>query len=244
MSIKFEKNNDQYWFESDNLKIEFSNPHVQEHDEYGYAKDYRSILYYYYTVKGFIKDKNKWKNIFTVNTYDSPNIITFKEMINFLLNNKIDLEKCQKQELINGDIQYINYMDTGSLSEDYYSITYSFSKETNRRKNERFDITIGKPITNLSQEKITLTFNQLTKKELKTIAECINAFITYTIDKSREKIIARNKEALDSWKIENGKLYKMVSGTEFVYSKKAGSHNMNLKPEDVEIIVKQIKEGE
>lgn len=33
-------------------------------------------------------------------------------------------------------------------------------------------------------------------------------------------------------------------GTEFVYSKKAGSHNMNLKPEDVEIIVKQIKEGE
>ena len=218
MSIKFEKNNDQYWFESENLKIEFSNPSVQEHDEYGYAKNYKSILYYYYTVKGFIKDKNKWRNIFTVNTYDFPNIITFKEMLDFIIDNKIDLEKCQKLELMNNNIQYINYMDTGSLSEDYYAITYSFEKETNRRKNERFDITIGKPVTNLSQEKITLTFNQLTKKELKTIAKCVNEFIDYTIDKSHEKIIDRNKESLSSWKSENGKLYRMIPDTESVES--------------------------
>ena len=33
-------------------------------------------------------------------------------------------------------------------------------------------------------------------------------------------------------------------GTEFVYSKKAGSHNMTLKPEDVEAILREIKEGE
>ena len=33
-------------------------------------------------------------------------------------------------------------------------------------------------------------------------------------------------------------------GTEFVYSKKAGSHNMTLKPEDVETILREIKEGE
>jgi len=33
-------------------------------------------------------------------------------------------------------------------------------------------------------------------------------------------------------------------GTDFVSSKKAGSHNMNLKPEDVEVIIRQIKEGE
>ena len=33
-------------------------------------------------------------------------------------------------------------------------------------------------------------------------------------------------------------------GAEFVYSKKAGSHNMTLKHEDVETILREIKEGE
>ena len=50
--------------------------------------------------------------------------------------------------------------------------------------------------------------------------------------------------------IKNGKPTIVIlntvkgAGTKFVYSKKAGSHNMNLKPEDVEVIINEIKEGE
>ena len=33
-------------------------------------------------------------------------------------------------------------------------------------------------------------------------------------------------------------------GSEYVYSKKVGSHNMNLTPEEVEIIMNEIRAGE
>ena len=34
------------------------------------------------------------------------------------------------------------------------------------------------------------------------------------------------------------------AGSEFVYSKKAANHNLTLKPEDTELIMQQIREGE
>lgn len=209
MNIKFENKNDLYSFESENIKIEFNEPRVQAWDEFGSCTTEKDILYYYYTVTAYTKEKKKWNKFFELGTYDFPEIITFKNILKAYINKEIDFYDYQKDDLTDDRFHFTHTIDTRQLCEDFYSVTHSVIKEEDEIKNEHYNVVVGKPFGYNGDEMINVSLNLLTKEDVEEIYKCVNGFIEYSIKKTHEINVKRNKEALASWKIIDKKLYEM-----------------------------------
>ena len=207
MIIKRYEKEDKFSFYSDNVKVEFSNPSIQAHDDYGYCRDEKWILYYYYTVTVWVKEKKYWKKLFTLYPYDFPEILSFKNILKYFIDG-VKLEEYQKIYHKNGT--WYNYnLDTGNLVEDMYSVQHSFFDSQGEKKQENYTITVGKPFDYYASNSISVGINYLSKQDLIEIYNCVSDFVEYSICKTNELIIERNRESLASWKYENGKLYEM-----------------------------------
>ncbi len=208
--IKFYVENDKYGFKSEHFKVEFSDPRMQAHDDSGYVKDESDILYYYYGVCGYVKNKKEWVPLFEAMAYDFPGIFGFKSMLEAFINDTVKLKSYQKNTSKDTDrIWYTYNVDNGIFVEDYYSVTNEKIYDGNKFVTSMFSITVGEALSYGGDEIKSLTFRGLKVKDLKEIVKCINAFVKYSIDSRNEEVIAREKADIASWKVEDGKLYKM-----------------------------------
>lgn len=208
--IKYERNENIFSFQSENLKVEFSEPRVQAHDEYGACKNEKDILYYYYNVSvQSKKDNGKWKILFSVNTYDFPEILNFKVMLEAMLN-EVKIEDYQKADCGEGHIWYTYYLDSCPLCEDYYAISHSILKdEHNDIERDSYTVTVGKALDYSCSEVQSMNFGNLTRTDLNEIYECVKDFVQYSIDETHRINKERDLQGLNAFKIEDGKLYEM-----------------------------------
>ena len=209
MDIRFENVENIFSIFSDGLKIEFKEPEIQAFDDYGYCKNENGILYYYYGVDAYIKSNRKWKKVLDIRTYDFPNLINFKKILDGFISRDIKIDNYQNNACNDGLIWYTYNLDTNGLGEDFYSVSHQYLEENGNKEKEFYNVAIGKSLLINSNEVLGVTFNNLSYDELKVIYECVKGFIQYSIDRHNKIIIARNKVGLSSWKIENSKLYKV-----------------------------------
>ena len=212
MSLKNYRNGNKFGFTNGNIKIEFREPSIQAHDEYGYVKGPRDILYYYYSVVGYAKTEysKKWKEIFSIHTYDFPHILSLKAMLEAFIEKPINRDEYQKLECSNFGTYYSYNMETGFVSDDAYSLTHTIFVNGDGSEKSTYSLSVGKgcsSYTNVSL--VNLTLNHLTRKELCKIYECVKGFVKYTCDVANERIRDYVTKDLMSWKISDGKLYQM-----------------------------------
>ncbi len=222
MNIKFHSEADKYSFESENMKIVFSEPNIQAWDEYGYCKNSKGILYYYYSVEAFIKKNNKWKEFFELGTYDFPQILVFEEMLKIILSGLRNPEDYQKVVVNEEENHYwlLKTYDLGAFSDDYYAVKHEIYMEHGVKEKESYSVIVGKPFDIHCDEVQSLEFKQLSKGDLEVIYRCICGFINYTIQKHNDRAVEYNKSEIQSWFISEGKLYKMTedgTGIDSVY---------------------------
>ena len=208
--IKYERNEDRFSFESENLKVIFSEPRIQAHDEYGACRDEKDILYYYYGVEVWSKkDSNKWKLLFELGTYDFPEILNFKSMLEVLLEGNINIRNYQRADCGEGHVWYIYHLDSSPLCEDFYTITHTILKEDGKLHHENYAVTVGKALDYSCSEVQSVSFGNLSKQDLETIYKCVKEFVDYSVEEAHNIIVERDKNGLDAFKIESGKLYEM-----------------------------------
>ena len=209
MGIKFERVKDVFSICSDKIKVEFSEPQIQAHDDYGYCKNENGILYYYYDVDIYTKLNKKWKKMLEIDTYDFPNLINFKKILDLFISRDIDVNNYQKN-FYNDEVICSTYnLETNGLGEDFYSVTCQYLENDGVKEKEYYNVTIGKSLFIDSSEVLGVTFNNSSYEELKTIYECVNGFIQYSIDNKNKIIIESNKKEINAWKIQGSKLYKL-----------------------------------
>ena len=203
-NFKFIKTEDnRFRWESDFMVLEYSEPSIQAFQEYLPVKDFKDIMYYYYTVKIFKKiDNSKEILVSERYVYDFPCIDELKWIIEHQLNNNPTIDG-QKIEYKSGDIRYRETFETeGFACEDFYSISKS-TDENN--KNERYSIYIGTTYDangDLTSNGIRTPY--INKHDLKELLKCVDGFIQYSIDKNNNSL----KELEDCFKIKGNKLYE------------------------------------
>lgn len=207
--VIFKNKKDVFYFQSNNIKVKFSNPIIQSYDEYGACKTERGILYYYYDLTVYIKNNKTWNTLFNLHTYDFPAITTFKMFLEYITNNKPEKTKYQKEDL--GDNNYLlsRTLEMDFLCEDYYSVTHYIREEQEKEISESFDIVIGKPFDYNREEMVTVSFKNLSKEDIETIINCVDSFIKYSIENNTQTVRKRNKRHIKSWKIRERKLYQI-----------------------------------
>lgn len=211
MSIKSYTKKNKAGFYSDAFKVEFSDSYIQGWDEDAYCKNQNDILYYYYFLNVFRKDESseKWKKFFNVYIHDFPAILNFKELLEYFINDKIEVDRYQKDVVENRT--YYSYCTDrhSSFAEDFYTISHSFCiDEENERCQDFYDIDVGGWNPPYYGSVMNVRFTSLDKEDLKTIYNTIVSFINISIKKHNELIVKRNKTSLNSWLVTEGKLYQ------------------------------------
>ena len=159
-NFKFIKTEDnRFRWESDFMVLEYSEPSIQAFQEYLPVKDFKDIMYYYYTVKIFKKIDNS-KEILVSERYvsDFPCIDELKWIIEHQLNNN---------PTING--QKIEYKHMVEFIREQYKIGLKRRKELkskirafNKRIKKLQELAATQEIEYLAKEKQISTFFQLT----------------------------------------------------------------------------------
>lgn len=203
-NFKFIKTEDnRFRWESNFMILEYSEPSIQAFQEYLPVKDFKDIMYYYYTVKIFKKiDNSKEILVSERDVYDFPCIDELKWIIEHQLNNNPTING-QKIEYQSGDVRYKETFESeGFACEDFYSISKS-TDENN--KNERYSIYIGTTYDDNGD----LTSNgirtpHINRIDLKELLKCVDSFIQYSIDKNNNELEKLN----DKFIIKDDKLYE------------------------------------
>ena len=203
-NFKFIKTDDnRFRWESNFMVLEYSEPSIQAFQEYLPVKDFKDIMYYYYTVKIFKKiDNSKEILVSERDVYDFPCIDELKWIIEHQLNNNPTING-QKIEYKSGDIRYRETFETeGFACEDFYSISKS-TDENN--KNERYSIYIGTTYDDngdLTSNGIRTPY--INEHDLKELLNCVDSFIQYSIDCNNNAL----KKLNDKFIIKGNKLYE------------------------------------
>lgn len=208
--IKTYINDNKYTIESEKIKVEFSNPSIQAHDEYGYLMGEKSILYYYYTVETYIKKGKHWKKMFSTNAYDFPGILDFKEILKSFIEG-IPSSRYQK-DVLEKSSGYTcrNYtLKVGGLVEDYYLLNHQIIMENSKEISNEYTLTIGNALDYRAYEVESVTFNCLSLKDLEKIYEIVSDFVKFSIDSENKKNKAYNNKCINSWRYVDGKIYQM-----------------------------------
>ena len=203
-NFKFIKTEDnRFRWKSNFMVLEYSEPSIQAFQEYLPVKDFKDIMYYYYTVKIFKKIYNSKEILVSERyVYDFPCITQLKWIIEHQLNNNPTING-QKIEYESGDIRYRETFESeGFACEDFYSISKSTDKNN---KNEKYSIYIGTTYNNngdLTSNGIRTPY--INRNDLKELLKCVDSFIQYSIDKNNNEL----KESENCFKIKGNKLYE------------------------------------
>lgn len=219
---KFTQFKDKYTWSNGEIKLQFSKPSIQSHDEYTYLEDEKGIMYNYYTVKIFKnvcvdydnktdKPIYKWKVVTKRLAYDFPTICQLKWILNHVLYELNPVISGQKHEYRSGKVKYSNTFRTeGFACDDFYEIT-KFADENN--ENPNYVLYIGCTFDSqgdLNSEGIRTPYTH--EDDVKELLKCVEGFIKYTIDKHNEGVKKYIKEQSSNKIIRNGKLYQYNDG--------------------------------
>lgn len=219
---KFTQQKDKCTWSNGEIKLQFSDPSIQPHDEYSYLKDEKGIMYYYYTVKifknvwvGYDDKASKsiygWKLVAKRSTHDFPTIEQFKPILKHALHELNPTIDGEKHEYMSGDIEYSKTLHTeGFACDDFYEIT-KFVNENNEIVNYilYFGCTFSSQ-GDLNSEGIRTPY--VTEDDVKELLKCVEGFIQYSIDKHNNEVREYIKEQTSNKVIKNGKIYEYEKG--------------------------------
>ncbi len=203
--FKFKRTGNLFSWESDNRKIEFSEPAIETSSQKPEISSVKEIMYYYYKVRIYTKNR-KWKKINEVSVYDFPSIDALKNMITFMLKDLDIIKDGQKIEMIDGDYLYRYTLDSlGFIGEDYYEITKEYNP--NIKKNY-YSVFIGCPFDFQGDVEFSgIKLTNITEEDIIELLNCVENFIQFSIDEYNEGMKKYIKNSLDSIKITQNKIY-------------------------------------
>lgn len=216
--FQYNKKNKKINWQNDEIKVEFSEPSIQAHDEYKLIESTEDILYYYYTIKIFNKrqtkkDKYKWHLVYSKFIYDFPAILEFRKMLNFFITLN-PVEQGQKVEYQDKTIKYQYSLNTSGFfnaNEDYYEL----KKETDEKgENPIYTLYIGGAIGDeIDITTTVIRIPRITQEEIQELLKCIDSFIDFSIKKENKKTekLVKKKTELEIKKVEEYKLYEYKS---------------------------------
>ena len=193
-------------WEDDSVRLEFSNPSIQSHNEYLKIKNTEDIMYYYYDVKIFKKRDGKCELVCKRYTYDFPCILELQWILNYQLNNKVTKEDGQKIKYSNGEIMYKRTLETeGFACDDFYEITRIDSESEDDDNCFRYVVYCGTTYDfNGDLNSLGIRTPYVKESDIKELLKCVNEFIQYSIDENNKEV----KIFKQSFEIIGNKLYK------------------------------------
>lgn len=214
MNFKFSHNKDNFIWEGDNVRVVFSDPSFQPHDEYGYVKSIKNILYNYYNIDIFKKSESskKWKLVVSKRAYDFPQIIPFIENLDKMLH--IDIKSLKHIKLDRKEENMVlyttNFQSVDFLYDDFYNVQKVVVEEDNEIISERFSLYIGCAI-DIQGSNTTegIWIDNLNVKDVEELYSCVTSFMNYSIKKYNQRTKKYLNRLLHSYKIVGNKLYQM-----------------------------------
>lgn len=199
---KFIRNNNEFIWTNDIIKLQFSKPLITRWNEFkpGNIKE-NGIHHYFYEVKIFNKiysgypNNNdelmyKWRTVSKRNTLDFPKIEELQVLLNYIL--KLNpVKNGQKIKYIHDKIEYRETINTeGFACDDFYEIT----KITNDKGLEpKYNLYMGCTFDFVGDCNSTgIRIEYLTEEDVKELLKCVNSFIDFSIDESNKEIEKHN----------------------------------------------------
>lgn len=186
----------------ENIKIEFSEPHIQEDDNVLFVNNIEQILYYYYnlTVYSKNKDSNKWKKMWTAYAHDAPAIFAIPQMINDLMKDDFDSDVWQKQQFSSreGQVHVMSksYDSFSLFNEDDYCLKrLVVFDENGNNESDEYRFFVGKSDDITSYISSGLLLRRLKKKDIIRLKKTAEEFIEKSIavyNQNMEKYIKKN----------------------------------------------------
>lgn len=210
-NFEFKQVDDTFRWESDFLRLEFSNPSVQGFSDFTNLTDEKEILYYYYTVKIFKKiadwdeednDVSEWELVSERFTHDFPMIRQLKWLLEYQLKDNPVVDG-QKIKYTNGNVRYAKVMETdGFACDDFYEIRKSVDASGG---DERYIVYCGTTFDFQSDLNSTgLRTPYVKRSDIEELLTCVTSFIGYSLEE-------HNKEAqllASCYEVKNGKIYE------------------------------------
>ena len=228
-TYKFEQVGDKILWYNNDIMLEFSNPSFQASDEYGYVKNTKSIIYFYYNVciyKHIISDYKEiyddngeyiddeeiwiWEKVIEKHTYDFPTILQLEHILELIIDKKIDVKTTgEKHEYLNGEIEYSRtFCSEGFACDDFYEIT-KYVRPSNNTSS--FIVYIGCSFDVQSDKNsVGIRTPYITYGDLCQLQTCVKKFLKYTIDIHNEDTFSCNKVYMESFYVKNNKLYELA----------------------------------
>lgn len=199
-----------YIWKGSDIKVVFSKPSIQAYDDFGSIDTEDDILYFYYNISIFAKNKNKkhgkkWTPIVSYNVSDFPEIFTIRDVIKRILNNEIPENEYQKSPCyfhgeVLEDAYYMEYhcsLFCGFFIEDAYDITHTIMYDDDK-KHEWFDLSVGASPVYGSRTAITATASRISREELCQFYETIKEFVEDAIYLHNIRTRERNADFANS----------------------------------------------
>ena len=229
MDFKFYKDGDSFIWENHDLKLVFSNSSFQAHDDFGYTKSIKDIMYLYYNV-AIYKDKisydfddeecHSWEKLTEQSVYDFPTIEQLQFILNKMLNEEIKEEDCRKITyympskegyIPSGSVGYEFTMESeGFVTEDYYKITRVLKKDKEGKIEDiDYSLFVGTNFGSNPTASVGVNYTKLTEKDLKALYKCVNRFIENAIEEHNKHLFETHKEAIESFSLRSGMLFEI-----------------------------------
>lgn len=217
MSKKIKHNRVESTWKQNDVKIVFSDPEIQTWESVVYVKDVKDILYYYYTVKAYRGNGNKWKKEFVSHTLDFAALLNVERIAAELLKDDFEDGSWQmviRREGIPRELKcYKKSFDTDNIvNEDYYRME-RIVRFDRGEKAEEFNVTIGAgndpKFYNLYTDAMPcVIFNTLTREEFLGFISTVKDFISKSIQLFNETQKKNLSLECGARKIVNGKMYE------------------------------------
>lgn len=212
-----------YSWQSQNMKIEFSDASFQAHNEMKYVKGIRSILHFYYTVKIYrkVEIKNKWKKVAEANTYDFPTVDQLFYALKDLLVRKEPDEAvpCCKTILRDNDMQpygmtlyEFSFSSAGFFYDDYYAIRKQVTIDDGGEEEDKiwYSFYAGASTSSCgSLQSYGVCDSMVSQHGMELLFQCVNDFIDGTIQSHNDNHIKTLEEDTSSYCFYSGNIAKI-----------------------------------
>lgn len=210
-------------WENTDWKIIWENPEIQGFQENIEIQE-DGILHFYYTMKLYRKKylylKNDesddsyvegwiWKKVCKASTYDFPAIISFRDILKFILKATPD-ETWMMESYNDGEFKQSLICNTeGFVNEDYYEVRKEVAswEDRNIDKTPFYWLTVGSNTSFRSTQDITGSKFHIKEKDLILLLEKVEEFISKSIELHNKEIKKRNKLYSESLCNFDGHLY-------------------------------------
>ena len=196
----------------EDVKLEFSNPSIEAMSGNLFINDISQIMYYYYELKLYNKDKEtkKWKKLWSTYTYDAPALIGIPDMIDKLVKNDFDSEDWQKNSCARRGAQLTvmcKSCDSMSLinEDDYCFKRITVLDEKKEPVNEEYRFYVGKSDDLLDHASSGLLLHDMKKSDIIRLKHVAEEFIEKSISYFNELQEVNLKKALKRLKIAGDK---------------------------------------